>query len=373
MKKILALLLAAAMLFCFAGCKNGKDTITTQPNTSGAAQTNINVSAFFYDYSDTYIASVRSALQTGLDTAGIAYTFYDGASDQATQTEQVDTAIAKGADLLIVNIVTTGSDEAAQNVVDAAADKGIPIIFFNREISDNVVKSYDKCCFVGTDADEAGYMQGDMIANFLKTGDNFGKYDLNDDGKISYIMFRGELGNAEAYGRTKYSVTEANKVLAAAGKLTPSAANQNDTTQEADGISPYYLYGNWSASKAKDLMDTALTTYSLTNGDIELIIANNDDQALGAIESLNEKGYNTGTGTKYIPVFGVDATTAAVDAIDSGKMSGTVKQDAQAMANCIVYLTKNVGSGADLMANTSSYNVDQGVDKIRIPYALYTG
>ena len=69
----------------------------------------------------------------------------------------------KGATCLIVNIVETGSDDAAQGIVDKAKAADIPVIFFNREVSDAVVNSYEKCAFVGTDAAEAGHMQGQMI------------------------------------------------------------------------------------------------------------------------------------------------------------------------------------------------------------------
>jgi methyl-galactoside transport system substrate-binding protein len=364
MKKTLAVLMVLAMaLSLFVAC-------APKGGTSGA----LNVSVFFYDFSDTYIGSVRAAMEEGLKADSIAYTFYDAASDQAKQTTQVETALTQGSNLLIVNIVTTGSDEAAQNIVDAAKDKGVPVIFFNREVSNDVVNSYEKCCFVGTDADEAGYMQGQMIYDFLSAEGNMAKYDLNGDGTISYVMFRGELGNAEAFGRTLYSVSNANTLFKST-VLVPSAANQTDSTQPDDGVSPYYLYGNWSAATAKNLMDTALTTYSLTSGDIEIVIANNDDQALGAIESMNEKGFNTGAADAagYIPVFGVDATTVAQDAIANGKMTGTIKQDAKGMADGIIYLAKNIGAGKELMADTTSFNVDEGVAKIRIPYAIYTG
>lgn len=359
MKKLCTLLLTVALLLTTA--------------SFALAEGPIQVDVFFYEYSDTYIGTVRDAMETSLKGMGekFTYNFYDCASDQGKQNNYIESALTKGTDLLIVNIVTTGSEEAAQNIVDMARDKDVPVIFFNREVSDAVVSSYEKCAFVGTDPDEAGYMQGQMIAEFVQADGNLDKYDLDKDGKLSYVMFRGELGNAEAFGRTKYSVQQCNDLGVA---LTPSKANQTDNTQEDDGISPYYLYGNWSATTAKNLMDTALTTFALDNGDIEIIIANNDDQALGAIESLNEKGYNTGAeGAPYIPVFGVDATTVAQDAIKNGKMTGSIKQDAVGMAETILALADNVAGGASLMDDTASFHVDEGVSKIRVPYAIYTG
>ena len=78
-----------------------------------------------------------------LTALGVNYDNFDGAGNQSQQTDQINTALANGANLLIVNIVETSSPDAAQNAVNAAKDAGIPIIFFNREVSDDVVNSYD--------------------------------------------------------------------------------------------------------------------------------------------------------------------------------------------------------------------------------------
>lgn len=359
MKKLTAIVLCVVLVLALAAC-------------GGKTQEKLVVDIFFYQYSDTYLTSVRNAMTETLDAKSdtISYTMHDCENDQAKQTEKIETAITQGTDLLVVNIVTTGSEETAQAIADLAKENDLPIIFFNREVSNAVVNSYDKCCFVGTDADEAGYMQGQMIAEFLLKDGNAAKYDVNGDGKIAYVMLRGEHGNAEAFGRTKYCIEKANELLNGTLTLVPSAANAVSTQYEDDGISNYFLYANWSATEAANLMATALTTYGLDNGDIEMVIANNDDAALGAIEAMNEKGYNTGSGDLYIPVFGVDATTVAKEAMSAGKMTGSVLQDGPAMASCLVALIENIVNGNDLFANTSSYNVDEGVNKIRIPYTI---
>jgi methyl-galactoside transport system substrate-binding protein len=138
-----------------------------------------------------------------------------------------------------------------------------------------------------------------------------------------------------------------------------------------DGISNFFLYANWSASEAANLMRTALTAHSLTTGAIELVIANNDDAALGAIEAMSEQGFNTGRpGAGIIPVFGVDATTVAMEAIRAGRMTGTVLQDPIGMANAIVYFADNIRQGRPLNAGIERHNVDRGIAKVRIPYAI---
>ena len=145
MKKTLAIILAVVMMVSLlAGCG---DKPAPTPDPTGSS---LNVAVFYYDFSDVYISSVRNSMNSQLDALGVKYNNYDGASNQSQQTDQINTAIANGANLLIVNIVETSSPDAAQNAVEAARTAGIPIIFFNREVSNDVVNSYEKCAFVGT-------------------------------------------------------------------------------------------------------------------------------------------------------------------------------------------------------------------------------
>ena len=361
MKKTLAIILAVVMMVSLlAGCG---DKPAPTPDPAGSS---LNVAVFYYDFSDVYISSVRNSMNSQLDALGVKYNNYDGASNQSQQTDQINTAIANGANLLIVNIVETSSPDAAQNAVEAARTAGIPIIFFNREVSNEVVNSYEKCAFVGTDAPEAGHMQGKLVGEYLLA--NYDAVDLNGDGTISYVMFKGQEGNAEAEARTQFGVEDANAVLTAAGK--PELVYYNASATDK------YLVdqgGKWSAQAANDYMASILPEYSEANGNmVELIICNNDGMAEGAVSALQGAGYNTGDG-KTIPVFGVDATDSAKQLINEGKMTGTIKQDAEGMASTIVNLVSSVKNGGNLMDNTSSFNVDEGVAKIRVPYATYTG
>ncbi|BDE86163.1 MAG: galactose ABC transporter substrate-binding protein [Clostridiales bacterium] len=376
MKKKLALVLAAVLMFAaFAGCSGSGSGSSASPSPSASAPAEsqpaqageLNVAVFYYNYSDVYISSVRNNMDEMLTALGVNYDNFDGAGNQSQQTDQINTALANGANLLIVNIVETSSPDAAQNAVNAAKDAGIPIIFFNREVSDDVVNSYDKCAFVGTDAPEAGHMQGKLIGEYLLA--NYEAVDLNGDGVISYVMFKGQEGNAEAEARTQFGVEDADTVLTGAGK--PALAYY-----AGDVATKYQVdqNGSWSAAAAVAYMDTILAEYSEANGNmVELVIANNDDMALGAISSLQTAGYNLGDGSsKTIPVFGVDAIDSAKQAIDEGKMTGTIMQDAAGMAETITTLVGNIKDGAALMDNTGDLNVDEGVAKIRVPYGVYT-
>ena len=348
---ILSLALALTMLAGLVSCK--KD------NSDGE------VSVFYYTYSDTYISSVRSEMDAMLKKAGLKYQNYDANGNQTTQTEQITTALAKNSRLLIVNVVDTGSDDAAQNIVDLAKAKNVPVIFFNRSVNEKVVSSYEKCVFVGTDYEEAGHLQGKMIGDYVLK--NYDKLDLNGDGKISYAMFKGQEGNMEAIARTQYAVEDANKILTAAGKselvfFDSHNANKYQVDQN----------GQWSSAAATDYMNTNLSQFNEGSGNmIELVIANNDEMALGAITSLQTKGYNK-EGGKLIPVFGVDATEAAKNAIKEGSMVGTIKQDAAGMAEAISTIAQNMLNSKSFFEGITAENV-VGTWRVNIPYATYLG
>ena len=141
--------------------------------------------------------------------------------------------------------------------------------------------------------------------------------------------------------------------------------------------------GQWSAQAALDYMNTNLSQYNEANDNmIELIICNNDNMAEGCISALEAAGYNTGAeGVTTIPVFGVDATDSAKQLIAAGKMTGTVKQDAEGMAAAIASVASSVGTGssmADAVAaaaatNADMYTVAEGIaNKLFVAYAPYT-
>ncbi len=381
MKKILAMLLALCMILSMAAC--GGTEGSAAASTAGSAEAAASgattdtataggeVSVFYYTYADTYISSVRTALDAQLTAAGVNFQDYDSNGSQTTQTEAIQTAISKGTSLLVVNLVDSGSEDAATNIINMAKEKDIPVIFFNRAVStaedggEAVISAYDKCAFVGTDYEMAGHMQGQMIGDYVLK--NFDTLDLNGDGKISYVMFKGDEANAEAIARTQYGVEDADKVLTEGGKPALEfydAANSNKYLVDQNGT--------WSSQAATDYMQTILSQYSEANNNmIELVIANNDDMALGAISALQNAGYNK-EGATYIPVFGVDATDAAKEKIADGSMTGTIKQDAEGMANTIAAVVQNYQGGKATFDGVDSNNV-VGTWRVNIPYATYTG
>jgi len=165
---------------------------------------------------------------------------------------------------------------------------------------------------------------------------------------MQYIMLMGEHDNLDAISRTKYSV------------LTISNA----------GIKTLVLalkVCNWNEEEAKDATKALFLQFGEK---IEVIIANNDSMAIGSIMALQEQGYNNGDKTKTIPVVGVDAIPAAQKLIKEGFMTGSVLQDAPAMANALYTVGMNLVYNRNPLEGTQ-YKFDEIGVAIRIPYKEY--
>jgi methyl-galactoside transport system substrate-binding protein len=297
-----------------------------------------------YKYDDTYISTVRNALNKAL-SGKASISMQDGKGDQATQNDQLDVMIERKMDGIVVNMVDA---QAAAGVLNKIKAAGAPVVFFNREPDLNVLKTYDKAVFIGTNAADAGKMQGDIIKRLWA---EHPEYDLNKDGKFQYVLFKGEPDNPEAIARSEWSVKQ---------------SEINGVTMDQIGQT---FVCNWDTALAQQAMESALAA---NEGKIELVIANNDSMAMGAIAALSNVGYNLEGGGKFIPVVGVDATDQAVDAINKGIMSATVKQDGEAMGNAVSTIILNMIAGKAPLEGTDYKYDDSGI-AVRIPYSPYLG
>ncbi|MBS5214390.1 MAG: galactose ABC transporter substrate-binding protein [Clostridiales bacterium] len=332
MKKRLALLLACGM------------AMSMVPVQAEEAKDEINLGVLIYKFDDTYISTVRAAIEKYAEEADVTINLdmQDAQGDQAKQNDQMDILVEKDLDAVLINCVDTGS---AQGLADKAKEAGIPAIFFNREPAKEIMESCDGL-FVGTTASEAGVMQGDLLADMWEAHP---EYDLNGDGVCQYLVFKGEPGNPEAEARTSYSVSQA-----------------EERGMKMENVQGEPVVANWATDQAQNSMEAILAAHE---GEIEAVFCNNDDMALGVISALNAVGYNTDAEAEnWIPVIGVDATDAGVEAINSGKMAATVKQDGDAMGKALIEVAINAANGKDFVEGTEYEIAEDGVS-VRIPYS----
>ena len=328
----------------------------------------------WYTFGDVYLTSVRTSMEEAMTAKGMTFQMKDSNANQRTQTDDINTALVTGANAIVINMVESGAIGTAETLMNAVKAYDKPAVFFNRAVSTDDAEaaalfgSYEKSAFIGTKFDEAGKMQGDMIGEYVLA--NYDAIDLNGDGVISYVMFKGDEANQEAILRTQYGVENADAVLTAAGKPALAYYDAGATTKFLVDMN-----GTWSNTASFEYMSTILAQYNPAQGNmVELIIANNDDMALGAVNALTNIGYNTGVaGDPVIPVFGVDATDAAKELIAAGRMTGTIKQDNVGMADAVAHITANLVAGKDKFADLNpSYGI---IDNwmVTIPYSKYMG
>lgn len=271
----------------------------------------IKVGMTLYDGKDIFVSNTWQDIQSYIEQlnseqgTNIAIEAADSKHDQTLQNQQIDDFISKGYDILIANTVER---QDASTIIDKAQAAGIPLIFFNREPVPQDMKKWDQIYYVGSKAERAGSMQGEILADAMENGL---KVDKNNDGKIQYVMLEGEYGHQDAILRTYYCI----KVLEERGFKMDNLAT--DTAL-------------WKRDVGKERMLGWLNQYE---GQIEVVLANNDAMALGAIDALEETGYMKDK--KWIPVIGVDGIDEALKAIETGKMIGTVLNDSDEQARCI--------------------------------------
>lgn len=282
-----------------AETKPAETTTTTEAPAAGKDVVKVGVAIYKFD--DNFMTLYREELQRYFEELGAAsgvkyeLDIQDGKQDQATQTEQINNFIAQGKDVMILNLV---DKTAANAVINLAKNADIPIVFINREPETEDMKIWPgKTTYVGADATQSGTFQGEIIA------DTANKADFNGDGKISYIMLQGDPQNVDAQQRTEYSI----KAVVDAG-LTPDPLAE-----------PYQA--NWDSAKGQEFTANALAQFG---DNLEVVFANNDGMAMGAIQSIKAAGRKVG---EDIYLVGVDAIPEAIQALKDGDLTGTVLND----------------------------------------------
>ncbi len=306
----------------------------------------VKVAVFLVDFNNDFISIIGNYLENiqKENPDKVEFTFYDGKSDQTIQNQQINKVLSEGVDLILLNIVNRGS---AREVINRIKETNIPVILFNREpLTALPIQSYDKALYIGTNAKQAGILQGKMLVDVWNTSKSF--IDKNKDNIMQYVMLQGEGDDTEAIERTKYSIS----AIEDAGIKTQQVSLK---------------FADWQEDLAYEAVKKLFSEYG---EDIEVIIANDDSMAIGAIKALQEQGYNTGDRLKTIPVVGMDVTPVAKELIEKGYMLGSVFQNPKAYAEALYTTGMNLVARKSPIAGTQ-YILDETRVSIRLPHTDY--
>lgn len=307
---------------------------------SGNNETIIGCAA--YKYEDPFISGLRAVISNEAEDKAKVL-FGDGLGLQLVQNDQIDSFINQGVDSIIINVVDRS---VSGYIIEKAKNKNVPLVFFNREpYSSDMYQWPGGVYYVGSISSESGYIQGQIIADYWLTHP---EADINGDGVMQYVMLKGEIGHKDTIERTKYSIQAIND----RGILTEKIATD---------------FAQWNRVKGQELMTSILS--SLKDNEIEVVISNNDEMALGAIDALKAYGYFFDG--KYIPIVGCDASSSALKAIEDGTLLGTVLNDSYNQGKAIFRLSYELANGIEPTEKSIGYPITQG-KYIWIPYLKVT-
>lgn len=322
-------------------------TIAALGSSNAWSNSQDQIRVFYYSLNDMFINQLSVSLQDKAIGAGIKLSQFDAKDDLMRQASQIQTALSvnKNNTPILVNPV---DNQNGLNALRSAKQKKVPIIFFNRKPAQEALSSYKDAWFVGANTAQAGYYQAELVMNYFK---NHKEADRNQDGYINYVILKGEPSHVETSARSNIFVRT---MLDAGFKIKPVATAS----------------ANWSQNRAQNEMTNILNHVDV--GTIELIVSNNDAMALGAINALQAVGYNNhkDPNSKFIPVFGIDALPAALDAIERGLMVGTVLNDYNSTADVMIRIAKAYMDGVTIDEDLIGYPIKNCT--IEIPYMQIT-
>lgn len=337
-KKLLSVLMAAVMVAGVGGV--------------GAAQVKADdekiLGAGIYSASDNFNSYIGKAITNACD--GIFKTnIEDGQNDQSTQNNQVDTMLAKGASVVAVSVCDV---TAAPTLIQKCKDAGnVPIIFFNKEITDyDVINSYENAYQVtSTGGDYGASIQAQIVIDYWK---EHPEMDKNGDGKLQLVYLMGDPGHTASQPRCDYLKS-----------TIEDAGIEIDLLAEDTGM--------WVTATAKEKMDAWVSKYG---DEIECCVAGNDAMALGALSAVEAAGFNTDgeESSKYIPIYGIDALPEILSKIESGEITGSVLQDAKTQGQTIVKMAENLTSGKDAVDGIEGVETEEEAKAVRVPYQAIT-
>ena len=273
------------------------------------ANTQLKVGISLYDLDDQFVQSLAGNIGKQLiemeqkENIRIITAVEDAEMDEQKQENQIQYLMEQDCDLIVVNLVDTWS---ASKIIHRAKEKNIPLIFFNREPSDEDFGIWNQIAYVGgSDGKKLGEMQAELL---IEEFQNDPDVDKNKDNTLQYILVEGEEGQRETIRRTDSMYKKLKKAV---------------PIEQIASIA-----AGWDRKTAKE---NFLSLPEETVRNCEAVICNNDEMALGIMDAYQEKQIE-----KNPVIVGIDGIMEMKEAIESGKIYGTISQNPEKQSKEVV-------------------------------------
>jgi inositol transport system substrate-binding protein len=288
---------------------SGSQAAASQPAASGGGELTIGVT---FPILDQFLQTVADGMEAkATELGGVTLNIVAAQEKTDVQLGQVENFVSQQVDAIVVIPVDT---DAAGPMTEKAQAAGIPLVYVNRRPSDAPAG----VPYVGSDSLYAGTVEMEALAKLVS-------------GKGNVVILQGDPANEAAILRTQgcNDVVAKNPEM----KVTKTQA------------------GNWYREEGLSIMENWIQT----GEQIDVVCANNDEMALGAIQALKNA-----TMLDKVVVGGVDATADALAAMQAGDLEVTVFQDASGQG------------GGGIEAAVKLANGETVPDLVDIPYQLVT-
>lgn len=253
--------------------------------SSALAQEKLKIGAAPYGLNAEFMQIWSAALEEhpAVKSGEVELTVFDGRYDALVQQEQFNTMITQKFNAIIFVPIDI---EAGATAVQAAHDASIPVIGSNTRVNSDLLSSY-----VGSDDTISGYMEAKAVLDKIGC-------------KGNVVIIEGPIGQSAQISRLE--------------------GNQKALAECPDVKVLEQQTANWSRAEAQTLMENWLTSHP---GQINGVIGQNDEMALGAVEAIKSAGLKT----EDFAIAGIDGITDALTAVKEGTIT-SILQDARAQA-----------------------------------------
>lgn len=340
-KRLMGAAAATVLALGLAACSGGgAGTETTSDNNNTAAPPAEDVTvgvAMPTQTSERWIAD-GDAVKSGLEELGYSVDLQFANDDIPTQTQQIDQMITNGADVLIIAAID-GTALTAQ--LQNAADKGIPVIAYDRLIRESANVDF----YVTFDNYQVGVQQATSLLVGLGLLNQDGS-EGDATGPFNVELFAGSLDDNNAFFFWNGAIDTLQPYLDAGTLVVPSG--QTDIEQAA--------ILRWQQETAQRRMEDLLTAHYSGDLQVDGVLSPYDGLSRGIITALQNAGYPATIADGFPIVTGQDAEIASVKLIADDVQFATIFKDTRKLAAQAVTATEEYIAGGEPTANdTETY------------------
>ena len=290
MKKVFAMLLCVAMTLSLTACR----IVIDGEEGAAAAKVDGSVGLAVSTQNNPFFVTLVEGARDAANKLGVDLQVTDAGDDAAKQTTDIETLVASGISVLVVNPVDS---DAVAGAVQAAISKGVRVISVDR-----VVNGVEVDCAIASDNVAGAAMATQFIVDTLGEG-------------AVVAELQGITGASAAIDRSAGFHSVADTKLQVVASQT----------------------ANFDRPQGMSVMENMLQG----NGEIQAVFAANDEMALGALEAISGAG-------RDILVVGFDATDDALKAIKAGRMGATIAQQPALLGATAVENAMNLINGQSI-------------------------